>query len=46
MLQGGRVHMTGLYSEKTGRIYDAYVKLDDNGEFVRYRMEFDRGSGK
>ena len=46
MLQGGRVHMKGLYSEKTGRTYDAYVKLDDNGEFVRYRMEFDRGSGK
>ena len=46
MLQGGRVHMKELYSEKTGRTYDAYVKLDDNGEFVRYRMEFDRGSGK
>ena len=46
MLQGGRVHMKDLYSEKTGRTYDAYVKLDDNGEFVRYRMEFDRGSGK
>ena len=46
MLQDKRVHMTGLYSEKTGRTYDAYVKLDDNGEFVRYRMEFDRGSGK
>lgn len=46
MLQGKRVHMKGLYSEKTGRTYDAYVKLDDNGEFVRYRMEFDRGSGK
>ena len=46
MLQGGRVHMKGLYSEKTGKTYDAYVKLDDNGEFVRYRMEFDRGSGK
>mgnify|MGYP001114558825 FL=1 len=46
MLQGRRVHMTGLYSKKTGRTYDAYVKLDDNGEFVRYRMEFERGSGK
>ena len=46
MLQGKRVHMKGLYSEKTGRTYDAYVKLDDNGEFVRYRMEFDRGSDK
>lgn len=46
MLQGKRVHMKDLYSEKTGKTYDAYVKLDDNGEFVRYRMEFDRGSGK
>ena len=46
MLQGGRVHMKDLYSEKTGKTYDAYVKLDDNGEFVRYRMEFDRGSDK
>lgn len=46
MLQGGRVHMKGLYSEKTGKTYDAYVKLDDNGEFVRCRMEFDRGSDK
>lgn len=46
MLQGRRVHMKDLYSEKTGRTYDAYVKLDDNGEFVRYRMEFDRRSGK
>ena len=46
MLQGRRVHMKDLYSEKTGRTYDAYVKLDDNGEFVRYRMEFDRGSDK
>lgn len=46
MLQGRRVHMKELYSEKTGRTYDAYVKLDDNGEFVRYRMEFERGSGK
>ena len=46
MLQGGRVHMKELYSEKTGRTYDAYVKLDDNGEFVRYRMEFDMGRDK
>ena len=46
MLQGKRVHMKELYSEKTGRTYDAYVKLDDNGEFVRYRMEFDMGRDK
>ena len=29
-------------SKKTGRTYDAWMVLDDNGEFVRYRIEFDR----
>lgn len=43
LLNRGRVKMTGLYSEKTGKTYDAIIVLDDNGEFVRYRMEFERG---
>jgi len=42
LLKDGRVFMKGLYSEKTGKTYDAWVVLDDNGEFVRYRVEFDR----
>ena len=42
MLKNGRVFVKGLYSEKTGRTYDAWMVLDDNGEFVRYRIEFDR----
>lgn len=42
MLKNGRVFVKGLYSEKTGKTYDAWVVLDDNGEFVRYRIEFDR----
>ena len=42
MLKNGRVFVKGLYSEKTGKNYDAWVVLDDNGEFVRYRIEFDR----
>ncbi len=42
MLKNGRVFFKGLYSEKTGKTYDAWVVLDDNGEFVRYRIEFDR----
>ena len=44
MLKNGRVFVKGLYSEKTGKTYDAWVVLDDNGEFVRYRIEFDRES--
>ena len=42
LLKSGHVFVNGLYSEKTGKTYDAWVVLDDNGEFVRYRIEFDR----
>ena len=44
LLKNGRVFVNGLYSEKTGKTYDAWVVLDDNGEFVRYRIEFERRS--
>ena len=44
LLKSGRVFVKGLYSEKTGKLYDAWVVLDDNGEFVRYRLEFERRS--
>ncbi len=42
LLADGQVYMTGMYSQKTGNLYDAWVILDDNGEFVRFRIEFDR----
>lgn len=42
LLKSGKVFVKGLYSEKTGKLYDAWVVLDDNGEFVRYRLEFER----
>ena len=44
LLKSGRVFVKGLYSEKTGKLYDAWVVLDDNGEFIRYRVEFERRS--
>ena len=44
LLKSGRVFVKGLYSEKTGKLYDAWIVLDDNGEFVRYRLEFERRS--
>ena len=40
LLNDGRVQLKGCYSEKTGKIYDATVILDDNGEKVDFRMEF------
>ncbi len=42
MLTDGKVYMKGLYSQKNGNTYDAWIILDDNGECVRFRMEFDR----
>ena len=42
LLKSGRVFVKGLYSEKTGKLYDAWVVLDDNGEFVRYRLGFEK----
>ena len=42
LLKSGRVFVKELYSEKTGKLYDAWVVLDDNGEFVRYCLEFER----
>ena len=42
LLKDGRVHMTGLYSEKKGVTYDAAIIMDDDGgKFVRYKLEFD-----
>ena len=41
LLKDGRVAAKGLYSEKTGKEYDATIMLDDaGGKFVNYRMEF------
>jgi DNA topoisomerase-3 len=41
LLKNGRVHMTGLYSERTGGTYDADVVMDDTGgKFVKFKLEF------
>lgn len=39
-LSKGKVKVTGLFSEKTGKTYDAYVLLDDTGTYINYKMEF------
>lgn len=42
LLSDKQVYMTELYSQKNGKNYDAWVILDDNGESVRFRLEFDK----
>ena len=47
LLKEGRVSMSGLYSEKTGRTYDAVVLLDDTGgKYVNFKLEFPAKKGR
>ncbi|OCN01350.1 DNA topoisomerase III [Clostridium sp. W14A] len=46
LLKDGRTKLTGCYSEKTGKTYDATVILDDTGERVNFKLEFDLGTKK
>ena len=44
LLKEGRVPVKGLYSEKTGKTYDATVVLDDTGgQYVNFKLEFRKG---
>ena len=45
LLNDGRVRVTGLYSEKTGKTYDATVILEDNGQYANFKLEFDQRKG-
>ena len=45
LLKDGRVRVTGLYSEKTGKTYDATVVLEDDGQYANFKLEFDQRKG-
>ena len=40
LLKAGRVKLTGCWSEKTGKTYDATVILEDDGERTNYKLVF------
>jgi DNA topoisomerase-3 len=53
LLKDGRVNMISLYSEKTGKTYDAVVLLADTnprggngGKYVNFKLEFSDKGGK
>ena len=46
LLKEGRVFMSGLYSERTGKNYDAAIVLDDTGEYVNFKLDFDKREKK
>lgn len=45
LLKDSCTHVTGLYSEKTGKTYDATVVLEDDGRYANFKLEFDRRKG-
>ena len=46
LLTEGRVFMSGLHSEKTGKQYNATIILDDSGEgYPSFKMEFENAKG-
>jgi DNA topoisomerase-3 len=47
LLTEGRIFMSGLISEKTGKPYNATIILNDTGEgYVNFTMEFEKKEGK
>ena len=45
LLKDGRARVTGLHSEKSGKTYDATVVLEDTGQYVNFKLDFDRQKG-
>lgn len=42
LLKEGRIFISGLYSEKTNKTYDATVVIDDSGgKYVNFKLEFE-----
>ena len=40
LLRCGRGTIQGCYSERTGRVYDAEVVMEDDGSFTRFKLVF------
>lgn len=45
LLKDGCAHVTGFHSEKTGNTYDATVRIEDDGRYVNFKLDFERQKG-
>ncbi len=41
LLKSGKVYVKGIYSERTGKTFDANLVMEDTGKFTRYNFIFD-----
>ena len=46
LLKDGKTYASGIFSEKTGKTYDAYIVLEDDGQRSAYKLEFSKESRK
>ena len=44
LLSDGKAYVSGIYSEKTGKKYDAYIVMNDNGAKTLFSLDFNRSS--
>lgn len=45
LLKDGRANLKGCHSEKTGKLYDAVVILEDDGQNTQFHLEFPARKG-
>ena len=46
LLNKGKASLSGCYSEKTGKTYDATVLLEDEGQWANFKLEFAKKGGQ
>ena len=46
LLKDGKTFVSGMFSEKTGKNYSAYLVLEDDGKRTSYSQAFDKGGAK
>lgn len=46
LLKDGKTYASGIFSEKTGKTYDAYIVLEDDGQRSAYKLEFSKENQK
>ena len=42
MLRDGKAYVGGIYSEKTGKKYDAFILMSDDGVKTTFSLDFDK----
>lgn len=42
LLSDGKAYVSGIYSEKTGKKYDAYIVMTDDGEKTIFSLDFNK----